>query len=83
MKKISNKTLLRAAKAWQEAGIVHPMTCTEHGDTELTPVEENGKVFMKCPKCDWTCPIPSTIIRAYKQGSLKIFSKNLKKRGFL
>lgn len=51
-KTLSNNQIIERVNAWQSAGFVHPLTCrwsSKHPN--LIPVEKNGKVILKCPKC--------------------------------
>jgi phage FluMu protein Com len=49
-----NESVIERLKLWQTSGIFHPYTCGNcSSDQVLDPVEIDGKVVMKCPKCDY------------------------------
>lgn len=68
---------------WQEAVFLHPLTCivSKHGN--LYPVEQNGKIVLKCRKCRYVqekippsvLEIPDGLIASEKQ---KLIEKGFK-----
>jgi len=50
--KLTNSQIIERVKAWQSAGFVHPLTCIGSSKHPLLePVEKDGKVILRCPKC--------------------------------
>lgn len=52
---MTNQEIIDAINRYQKAVNIHPLTCgNDSKHTNLTPSEEGGKVFLKCPDCDYT-----------------------------
>ncbi|HXV26697.1 MAG TPA: hypothetical protein VD862_01580 [Candidatus Paceibacterota bacterium] len=50
----ANEELLEAIAAWQESGIVHPLTCgKDSGHPNLLGAERGGSVVLVCARCDY------------------------------
>ena len=76
---MKNSEIIRMVRIWQNAEIVHPLTCGKNSDHSiLKAVEEDGTVVLKCPSCDYIqTHIPNFVIR-YGQAYIKNIERMLK-----
>lgn len=54
MEKLTAKEMVAILKKYQNNPYVHPLTCgRDSRHNILIPFEENDKVILKCPDCDY------------------------------
>ena len=54
MSELTNEEKMMAVAYWQEAGIVHPLTCGNQSmHEELIAHEHKGEVILLCPTCGY------------------------------
>jgi hypothetical protein len=60
-----NELTIKAIKEWQADASIHPMTCgNDSTHRVLEPIEDHGKVILKCPDCDYVQYwIPEVVIK--------------------
>jgi hypothetical protein len=61
---MSNEDIIKAIEKHQKCPYLHPLTCGKDSRHQvLVAVEENGKVVLKCPDCDYVQPgVPSCVM---------------------
>lgn len=64
-----NEELIAAINDWQQDATIHPLTCgNDSRHALLYPVEENGRVVLRCRNCDYRQEwIPGVVAARYAQ----------------
>jgi len=73
----TNQEKIKKIKEWQESDYVHQLTCSSGSCNHvvLIPIEENYKVILKCPECDYVQTfIPEAVLKI----DMKQVEKNIK-----
>lgn len=63
-----NEELIAAINAWQQDTMIHPLTCgNDSRHALLYPVEEKGRVVLRCRDCDYRQEwIPGVVAAKYE-----------------
>jgi len=63
---MTNEKIIAAVNAWQKDDTFHPLTCIISRHRNLVPVEEDGKVLLICPDCDYVQNwVPDCVLSYY------------------
>jgi len=70
---MTNDEMIQNINDWQECDVTHEMTCgNDSSHKPLYPVEEDGKIIMKCHDCDWSQEhIPKCVLNFDKEKANK------------
>jgi len=83
---LTNKDIIEKVREYQDDERWHPLTCgsrnkhpSHPSHQKLEPIEIDGEVILKCPKCDYTQDyIPSTVFTAIEIPKIPLAERYLR-----
>ena len=72
---MTNEEIIQKVNEWQEDDMIHEMVCGKEGSKHrpLYPVEEDGRIILKCFDCDYVQhKIPECVLIYSKEEQEKL-----------